>query len=102
MAKTVFSNRFDGSPTLGDTIEGAYDGMFGFGGNDTLTSSFQGEVYLEGGDGDDWVRPSDPFSLTWGTFVGGNGNDRVYGGAGADVLEGGEGNDVCAGEGGTT
>jgi len=62
---------------LADSINangGFYDGIFGYGGNDTI----------DGGDGFDNIR-------------GGDGDDIVYGGAGNDSIRGDEGNDYLDG-----
>lgn len=67
-------------------------------GNDTIfvSKNVPLPTYIEGGDGNDFIRGSDQSNM----IDGGAGNDYIYGGEGRDVLIGGAGSDILYGYGG--
>jgi Ca2+-binding RTX toxin-like protein len=65
-------------PTNDSPPAGPYDGMFGYFGNDVLVSNYLGEVYLDGGPGDDRLQAIET-SGTWGTFLGGTATTALQG-----------------------
>ena len=67
-------------------VESATGGI----GNDILTMSGAGSVFLSGNQGDDVLRGG----VSGDTLLGGDGNDVLDGGAGIDQLTGGLGNDT--------
>ncbi len=79
-----------------DSIDGAWDELYGGDGHDTLKSSKAGFVKVEGGAGRDRLYLT---SLSgWGNLYGGVGEDFLYGGAGGtDQLYGGSESDMIAG-----
>ena len=81
-----------------------WDRMYGLGGDDTLTSLWQGQVYLDGGEGNDVIRPERLSTGAWGEFYGGAGNDWVGGGdtLNVDTIFGGPGDDAVFGETGSS
>ena len=73
-----------------------YEWIYGLDGNDFFFSSYTGGVItiFEGGRGDDYLGLNWSYN-TFGSFYGGDGNDRIQGGAGSqtEVLDGGSGDD---------
>ena len=85
-----------GNDTITDVDGGSY---FGDSGNDTITStaaSYDGFVYMNGGDGNDTLLMSGFMgSFASGDYSGGAGDDTITAGAfGSDLFLGGDGNDV--------
>ena len=78
--------------------------MFGFGGNDTITT-YNGVDKLYGGIGNDILKAGNNSDYLYGDagedqLFGQNGNDKIFGGAGYDLLNGGTGNDRLFGNAG--
>ena len=105
-----------------DQAAGGYDRMYGLAGHDTLTSTWQGQVSIEGGSGhdilgthgwgrldggadNDWVGGGDTLNVD--TILGGSGDDVVFGDTGrsgrggADFIDGGDGRDALFGDDGS-
>jgi Ca2+-binding RTX toxin-like protein len=97
-------------PTLNGALFGAADlvtgsdfadGLFGYGGNDTLRGGL-GIDNLYGGAGNDDADGQGGIDFIFGedgadTLLGGDGDDRIDGGADADTLDGGADNDSLTG-----
>ncbi len=65
-------------------------GIYGMGGNDTITSTYAGDIYIDGGDGNDVITASSA------NIYGGAGDDTItiVGGGASYMADGGEGNDT--------
>jgi Ca2+-binding RTX toxin-like protein len=96
-----------------DTASGEFALMYGLGGDDSLTSLWDGQVYLDGGnghdildtdawgqlyggEGNDWIGGGDTLNVD--TIFGGSGDDAVFGDSGADFIDGGDGRDALSGD----
>jgi Ca2+-binding RTX toxin-like protein len=82
-----------------DNVFGAYDLMYGDGGDDILTSNYSNsnvDVVISGGDGDDRLDLDDA-SDSDGLLFGDSGSDTIDGGSESDHLFGGSGNDLLTG-----
>ncbi|HMJ93720.1 MAG TPA: calcium-binding protein, partial [Allosphingosinicella sp.] len=80
-------------------------GIFGYAGNDTLTTGSRRDT-VDGGTGDDIIHSGGDSDLISGEagndqVFGEDGDDTMYGGTGADALSGGNGDDyIIGGDGG--
>lgn len=76
-------------------VAAAFRAFYGIRGNDIFGATLNGEVLLDGGEGDDTLI-STIGSSAFGVFYGGDGNDRIAAGAttNGDSVYGGRGNDI--------
>ena len=90
------------SPFIGtdsnDSKSGNYDFMSGLAGNDDLGSTWNGQVTIDGGAGNDYLYARAEFG-PYGQFLGGEGNDYIEGGStlNLDTINGGAGDDCLIG-----
>jgi VCBS repeat-containing protein len=96
-----------GDDVIDGTLENTFNektGIYGFGGNDTITGT-NGNDFIVAGAGIDTVNAGLGDDTIYGgsgidTINGGDDNDTVYGGSGADIISGNSGADMLFGEAG--
>jgi Ca2+-binding RTX toxin-like protein len=81
-------------------VGGTETEMYGAGGDDYFFSNKPGYMYLDGGQGNDYINESGSIAGQFSYIYGGGGSDLVVGTIGFDYIEGGFDNDLLFG--GTT